>query len=270
MPSLTRVAQDIKHAWHDDRRSELLRLATKVGAIAAGRRAAAGDGGVLHRRLDRQGADRHRPAARAGFSAASSLTATLSSSLCSACCPRRSHAHGAVSEATAREMAIGALETLGGHVAVAVTGIAGPDGAQPGKPVGHGVVRLGVARGGEIETRVALETFSGDREAVRRQTVARALARDCCDSGQAAAGSARLRNRRLFFALWPTDAVRAQLGRRRAEPHAALRARDRRPQSARHRRFSRRGSRRSASTRVLEAAQLDAEVDIRWQVYAAS
>lgn len=84
-------------------------------------------------------------------------------------------AHGAVSEATAREMAIGALETLGGHVALSVTGIAGPDGGQPGKPVG--TVWFGWAwhRGEEIETRVALETFSGDREAVRRQTVARAL-----------------------------------------------------------------------------------------------
>lgn len=83
--------------------------------------------------------------------------------------------HGAVSEAAAQEMSIGALETLGGHVAVAVTGIAGPDGAQPDKPVG--TVWFGWAWhvGDEIETRVALETFTGDREAVRRQTIARAL-----------------------------------------------------------------------------------------------
>ena len=83
--------------------------------------------------------------------------------------------HGAVSEEAAREMAIGALETLGGHIALAVTGIAGPDGAQPGKPVG--TVWFGWAwhEGEEIETRVALETFTGDREAVRRQTVERSL-----------------------------------------------------------------------------------------------
>src|SRR6187431_719537 len=84
-------------------------------------------------------------------------------------------AHGAVSEATAREMAIGALETLGGQLAVAVTGIAGPDGAQPGKPVGTVWFGWAWREGDEIETRVALETFSGDREAVRRQTAARAL-----------------------------------------------------------------------------------------------
>ncbi|HKE96555.1 MAG TPA: nicotinamide-nucleotide amidohydrolase family protein [Povalibacter sp.] len=83
--------------------------------------------------------------------------------------------HGAVSEATAREMAIGALETLGGHIAVAVTGIAGPDGAQPGKPVGTVWFSWAWRQGEEIETRAVLETFSGDREAVRRQTVARAL-----------------------------------------------------------------------------------------------
>jgi len=84
-------------------------------------------------------------------------------------------AHGAVSEATAREMAVGALETLGGHVAVAVTGIAGPDGGQPGKPVGTVWFGWAWRADGEIETRVALETFSGDRDAVRRQTLARAL-----------------------------------------------------------------------------------------------
>ncbi len=89
--------------------------------------------------------------------------------------PSTLHAHGAVSEATAREMAIGALETLGGQVAVAVTGIAGPDGAQPGKPVGTVWFGWAWRLEGEIETRVAMETFAGDREAVRRQTVARAL-----------------------------------------------------------------------------------------------
>ena len=74
-------------------------------------------------------------------------------------------------------MAVGALETLGGQVAVAVTGIAGPDGAQPGKPVGTVWFGWAWRDGDEIETRVALETFTGDREAVRRQTVARALQR---------------------------------------------------------------------------------------------
>jgi nicotinamide-nucleotide amidase len=83
--------------------------------------------------------------------------------------------HGAVSEATAREMAIGALETLGGHVAIAVTGIAGPEGGQPGKPVGTVWFGWAWREGDAIETRVALETFTGDREAVRRKTVERAL-----------------------------------------------------------------------------------------------
>jgi nicotinamide-nucleotide amidase len=72
-------------------------------------------------------------------------------------------------------MAIGALETLGGHVAVAVTGIAGPDGAQLGKPVGTVWFAWAWREGDEIETRVLLQTFDGDRESVRRQTVAQAL-----------------------------------------------------------------------------------------------
>jgi nicotinamide-nucleotide amidase len=83
--------------------------------------------------------------------------------------------HGAVSEETAREMAIGALELLGGHVALAVTGIAGPEGGQPGKPVGTVWFAWAWHDGDEIATRVVLETFAGDREAVRRQTVARSL-----------------------------------------------------------------------------------------------
>jgi nicotinamide-nucleotide amidase len=84
-------------------------------------------------------------------------------------------AHGAVSEATAREMAVGALESLGGQVAVAVTGIAGPEGGMPGKPVGTVWFGWAWREGDLIETRVALETFAGDREAVRRQSVMRAL-----------------------------------------------------------------------------------------------
>ena len=84
-------------------------------------------------------------------------------------------AHGAVSEEVAREMAIGALETLGGHVAVSVTGIAGPEGGQPGKQVGTVWFAWAWRQGDEIETRVAQECFAGDREAVRRQSVARAL-----------------------------------------------------------------------------------------------
>ena len=84
-------------------------------------------------------------------------------------------AHGAVSEATAREMAMGALHVLGGEASLSVTGIAGPKGGQPGKPVG--TVWFGWAwRTGEgVENRAALKQFQGDREAVRRQTVAFAL-----------------------------------------------------------------------------------------------
>jgi nicotinamide-nucleotide amidase len=84
-------------------------------------------------------------------------------------------AHGAVSEATVREMAIGALEILGGQIAVAVTGIAGPSGGQPGKPVGTVWFAWAWHAEGEIETRVAHELFPGDREAIRRATVERAL-----------------------------------------------------------------------------------------------
>jgi nicotinamide-nucleotide amidase len=85
-------------------------------------------------------------------------------------------ANGAVSEAVVREMAKGALERLGGEEAVAVTGVAGPDGGTPGKPVG--MVWFGWARRGVegIVIRTAVERFPGDRDAVRCAAVRRALA----------------------------------------------------------------------------------------------
>ncbi|MGH8164643.1 MAG: CinA family protein [Rhodanobacteraceae bacterium] len=79
---------------------------------------------------------------------------------------------GAVSQETANEMVSGALARFGASVAVAVTGIAGPSGGTPDKPVGT-VWIAWKRRGGYA--RAEMFHFSGDREAVRRQTVARAL-----------------------------------------------------------------------------------------------
>jgi len=82
-------------------------------------------------------------------------------------------AHGAVSEAVVRAMAEGARARFGVPLAVAVSGVAGPDGGTPDKPVG--TVWFAWANG--RETSAAHERFRGDREAVRRETVAFALRR---------------------------------------------------------------------------------------------
>jgi nicotinamide-nucleotide amidase len=79
---------------------------------------------------------------------------------------------GAVSEETALEMVSGALDRLNAGVAVAVTGIAGPTGGTPQKPVG--TVWIAWQRR-SIAARARLFHFPGDREAVRRRTVAAAL-----------------------------------------------------------------------------------------------
>jgi nicotinamide-nucleotide amidase len=85
-------------------------------------------------------------------------------------------AEGAVSEAVARAMAIGALQRSGAQVSVAVTGIAGPGGAVPGKPVGTVWIAWAVQRGKRVLVAAELAHFRGDREAVRRKTVRAALA----------------------------------------------------------------------------------------------
>ena len=80
--------------------------------------------------------------------------------------------YGAVSESVARRMAEGALRESGADLAVSCTGIAGPGGATPGKPVG--LVHMGVAMQGE--TRAVRRVFPGDRTAVRAATVAEVFA----------------------------------------------------------------------------------------------
>jgi len=82
--------------------------------------------------------------------------------------------HGAVSAEVARAMAEGAIAHSHADLAVAVTGIAGPGGATPGKPVG--TVWLAIARAGE-PAQAELLTLAGDRAAVREQTVRHALQR---------------------------------------------------------------------------------------------
>jgi nicotinamide-nucleotide amidase len=79
---------------------------------------------------------------------------------------------GAVSEQTARAMAMGALDHSHGDLAVAITGIAGPSGGTPEKPVGT-VCFAWVNK--RQEARTLTHLFQGDRQAIRRQAVIFAL-----------------------------------------------------------------------------------------------
>mgnify|MGYP001607769440 CR=1 FL=1 len=80
--------------------------------------------------------------------------------------------HGAVSEQTVKEMVTGALAASHAQVAVAVSGTAGPAGGTPEKPVGTVCLAWALRNGEPVAETLH---FAGDREAVRRQSVERAL-----------------------------------------------------------------------------------------------
>ena len=79
--------------------------------------------------------------------------------------------HGAVSGETAREMALGARLALGADIGLAVTGIAGPGGGIPDKPVGLTWIAVSTREGQQAERHV----WPGDRQAVKSQAAEAAL-----------------------------------------------------------------------------------------------
>lgn len=83
--------------------------------------------------------------------------------------------NGSVSEAVVEEMVGGVMNLSGADFAVAVSGVAGPDGGNETKPVGTVWFAWAVRDGSKIRTATDLRHFDGDREAVRELTVAHAL-----------------------------------------------------------------------------------------------
>lgn len=83
--------------------------------------------------------------------------------------------HGSVSEPVVEEMVEGALNLSGSDMAVAVSGIAGPDGGTKEKPVGTVWFAWAVRDGSKVRIETSCQKFNGDRELVRELTVAHAL-----------------------------------------------------------------------------------------------
>jgi len=83
--------------------------------------------------------------------------------------------YGSVSAEVVEEMAKGALRLSGADIAVAVSGVAGPDGGTAVKPVGTVWFAWAVRDGANAVVDTQLEQFSGDRELVREASVAYAL-----------------------------------------------------------------------------------------------
>jgi nicotinamide-nucleotide amidase len=84
-------------------------------------------------------------------------------------------AHGAVSEAVVREMAAGARERTGADRAIAISGVAGPEGGTARNPVGSVWFALVKRHDGRVSVLARHAQFAGDRDAVRRQAAALAL-----------------------------------------------------------------------------------------------
>jgi len=85
--------------------------------------------------------------------------------------------HGAVSAQTVRELVAAAQRRSGAELAVAISGIAGPGGAVPGKPVGTVWFGFAHRRGARRELETVCKRFRGDRDTVRRKAVEFALRR---------------------------------------------------------------------------------------------
>ena len=101
---------------------------------------------------------------------------------------------GAVSQTVVESMARGAQQLSGAQYAVAVSGVAGPDGGSPEKPVG--TVWLAWTQGTLVQS--GCWCFAGDRHAVRQQTVQAALAGLLClTEGQAATAWPQWLNKHL-------------------------------------------------------------------------
>ncbi len=83
--------------------------------------------------------------------------------------------HGAVSQPAVEEMSKGSLRLSGADIAVAVSGIAGPDGGTEDKPVGTVCFAWAIREGSDVRTESSCQHFEGDRDLVRELTVAHAL-----------------------------------------------------------------------------------------------
>lgn len=90
--------------------------------------------------------------------------------------PKTLESFGAVSEQTASEMALGALQRSHADITASITGIAGPDGGSIEKPVGMVCFGWGVKQGEQLTAVTAQALFEGDRQAIRHQAVAYLMA----------------------------------------------------------------------------------------------